>query len=632
MYKTLIEQQGFKLLEQIDNTLHTEIWKANQRELDRVVCLQILKPEAAQNALELEHFLVIARTFAKVKNETITAVFDIVSTSDIHYVVMEYVEGPTVGSLVVDGNKLSEAQILQIASSLAVCFEQLWQKDRIIHRNLKGQTVQIDPRGVAKLTDFSLAVTASQDLALLDSGHIVGTPSFIAPEYAQGSKNLNTQADMYSFGALLYQLSTGHAPFSSLSPVEALGAQIRSQIPPPNYVNSEISIEFSWFIHRLMMKNPNNRYPNWHDVISDIHLLMRGKAPAGIQTEERFLSTIDSRPLLDAMNDVDDEEDENDGAGDGGDAPQAKPYVRLRPRQQQASHFELDHKGDIKSNNSRSFAWLMTVLMLAWFGGVFWYRGIWVPEMQRISDGASKEALDVVAPPPTVVATSKNTETEPVVESKKDNGANMNHDASNDSEDVRKRERRHDKPPMRPFLPPALRPVQPMAVETNAVQQPVAPRPMPDNLKKALESAAKAGDLEAMREALSGEEAPFMDKGKLKSIMEKASTANKLLERGMETKKDQPISFTWRGKSRIVVPREVTENSVTLEANGRRQEIMFSDLTPDEMASLINKPQSEAETLSYCLLLMRTTHKSEIPLYASKCLPFQDILLEAIKE
>lgn len=626
MYKTLIEQQGFKLLEQIDNTLHTEIWKANQRELDRIVCLQILKPEAAQNALELEHFLLIARTFAKVKNETIAAVFDIVSTSDIHYVVMEYVEGPTVGSLVVDGNILSEAQILQIASSLALCFEQLWQKDRIIHRNLKGQTVQIDPRGVAKLTDFSLAVTASQDLAALDGGHIVGTPSFIAPEYAQGSKKLNTQADMYSFGALLYQLSTGHAPFSSLNPVDALGAQIRDQIPPPHCVNRDISIEFSWFIHRLMMKNPNNRYPDWHAVISDIHLLMRGEAPAGVQTEERFLSTIDSKPLLEAMNDVDDEEDEDDEARQG-DSAQKVPYVRLKPRQQQVSQFERDHKRDITSSNI-SFALLMTLLLVTWFGGVFWYRGIWMPETQRISDAALKETPDVVAPPPSVVVTSKNIETEP----KTDNGSNMNHDASNDSEDLRKRKRGQDKPPMRPLLPPALGPVPPVAIETNAVQQPVAPQPMPDNVKKALVSAAKAGDLDAMRTALAGEESPFLEKGKLKSILDKTPTANRLLERAMDTKKDQPISFTWRGKSRIVVPREVTETSVTLEANGRRQEIKFSDLTPDEMVSLINKPQSVVESLSYCLLLMRTTQKSEIPLYASKCLPFQDILLDAINE
>lgn len=600
MYKTLIEQQGFKLLEQIDNTLHTEIWKANQCELDRIVCLQILKPEAAQNALELEHFLLIARTFAKVKSETVASVFDIVSTSDLHYAVLEYVDGPTVGSLVVDGHTLSQTQILQIASSLALCFEQLWQKDRIIHRNLKGETVQIDPRGAAKLTDFSLAVTAAQDLGVLDAGHIVGTPSFIAPEYAQGSRSLTTQADMYSLGALLYQLATGHAPFSSMSPVDTLSAQIRGQIPPPHCLNSAISIEFSWFIHRLMMKNPINRYSDWHSVITDIHLLMQGELPTGIQTDERFLSTIEAKPLLDAMNGVDEEEEAV------GEEEKGVP-VRITRSQLKESQLERDHRRDSVRSNV-SLAALMTLLMLAWFGGLLWYRGVWAPEMQRISE-AEKKIKDVIIPPPTIVMTSKVQVVEQVVKPQK-----------------------NDEPEVKVAVSEPKEVPQPATPETTEVPQPVAPVPMPEELKKSLVVAAKAGDLAAMRAAFDEVQSPFIGKNEHRFILEKASTANQLLEQTMNTKKDQTISFTWRGKSRIVVPRDVTETSVTLEANGRRQEIKFSDLTPDEIMSLVNKPQTEAEALSYCLLLMSTTQKSEVPLFASKCLPFQDILLQASKE
>jgi serine/threonine protein kinase len=622
MHKMLIEEQGFKLLEQIDNTIHTEIWKANQRELDRVVCLQVLKPEASRNALELEHFLLIARIFAKVKSETVAAVFDIVSHNDLHYAVMEYVDGPSVGSLVANGHKISENHILQIASSLAQCFEQLWQKDRIIHRNLKGETVQIDPRGVAKLTDFSLAVTASQDLTALDGGHIVGTPSFIAPEYAQGSKNLTTQADMYSFGALLYQLATGHAPFSSMSPVDALGAQIRNQIQPPHCVNRDISIAFSWFIHRLMMKNPNNRYPDWHSVVADIHLLMQGEPPAGIQTEERFLSTIDSKPLLDAMNGVVAEEE----AADVGDAAaKTGPSVKLQSSKQKVTQIELEHKRDIQSSNLR-LASVMTLVMLFCFAGIFWYRGIWQPETNRIAEALAKKDLEVVVPPPKVLFKQPTKAVEPVAEPTKEP------DPVSDGAEDPKPERPPEKPVVRPPLPVVPPPTPPPVVKTNDVPKPVALGPMPEELKKALASAAKAGDLAAMRAAFAAEKSAFIGKEPLKHILEKAPAGNRLLERTMDSKKDQPISFTWRGKSRIVVPREVSENSVTLEANGRRQEIMFSDLTPDEVVSLVNKPQAEAESLSYCLLLMKSAQKSEVPLYASKCLPLQEVLLEAAQE
>jgi serine/threonine-protein kinase len=394
MDKNLIEQHGFKLIEKIDDTLRTEVWKATQLELDRVVCLQILKLEAAQNPVELEHFLMIARIFAKVKSDAVAAVFDIVSTPAVHYVVMEFVDGPTVGSLVTDGRRLSEEHILQIGASLAHCLEQLWHKDHLVHRNLKGDTVLIDQRGVAKLTDFSLAIKANQDLTDLDGGNIVGTPSFIAPEYAQGVKNLTTQADMYSFGALMYQLATGHAPFASLPAVDALSAQIRSQVPPPHKLNKKISIGFSWFVHRLLMKNPNNRYADWREVLQDIHLITQGEAPAGIKTEEQYFSTINSKPLLDAMEGIEEEEEEAVVTS----VPKGQK-VRVKSTGQHFTQFEEEHNREIR-RSANQFAAFMIVLLLGWFVGFFWYRGVWQPELERISKAMALKK-DVVITPPT---------------------------------------------------------------------------------------------------------------------------------------------------------------------------------------------------------------------------------------
>jgi hypothetical protein len=151
-------------------------------------------------------------------------------------------------------------------------------------------------------------------------------------------------------------------------------------------------------------------------------------------------------------------------------------------------------------------------------------------------------------------------------------------------------------------------------------------------LHQALVAAAKAGDLSAMQTAFEGEATQFKDKERMAKIMRKAPDFSKLIEKTMESKQDQTISFLWRGKSRIVVPRAVTASSVTLEANGRRQEINFTDLTPDEMVSLIMPPHSENDVLSYCVLLLKSTQKSELPQYARRCPVFQDILLEALKE
>jgi hypothetical protein len=267
----------------------------------------------------------------------------------------------------------------------------------------------------------------------------------------------------------------------------------------------------------------------------------------------------------------------------------------------------------------------MTLLMLVCFAGIFWYRGIWEPEKKRIAEALIQKDQEVVVPPPKIVVTQQTKAVEPVAEPTSDDVP------APDPSEAPKREHRREKPVIHP-PPDVVPPPPPPLVKTNDVPKPVELGPMPEELKKALVRAAKAGDLEAMRAAFAAEKSLFIGKELLKPILDRAPTANRLLERTMDSKKDQPISFTWRGKSRIVVPREVTENSVTLEANGRRQEIMFSDLTPDEVVSLVNKPQTESEALSFCLLLMKSSQKGEVPMFASKCLPMQEVLLEALQE
>ncbi len=615
----LIEQHGFKLIEKIDDTLRTEVWKATQLELDRVVCLQILKKEAAQNPIELEHFLMIARIFAKVKSDAVAAVFDIVSTPAVHYVVMEFVDGPTVGSLVTNGRRLSEDHILQIGASLAHCLEQLWHKDHLIHRNLKGDTVLIDQRGVAKLTDFSLAVKATQDLTALDGGNIVGTPSFIAPEYAQGVHNLTTQADMYSFGALMYQLATGQAPFASLNAVDAISAQIRGQVPPPHKLNKGISIGFSWFVHRLLMKNPNNRYADWREVLQDIHLVTQGEAPTGIKTEEQFFSTINAKPLLDAMEGIEEDEEVEESSHIG-------HKVRVKSSVQHLTQFEEEHNRDIR-RSANQFAAFMIVLLLVWFLGFFWYRGVWEPEQQRISKAMALKK-DVVVDSPSMVVVTKGPSSNNGGEARTEGGEGVTKQPSVTPPVPRpptpEPEPKHEvKPEPKPEVTPVVAPIEP------PVQEPVE---MPDSLRQALVAAAKSGDLSALKIAFENDESKFKKREKMRIILRRAPDFATLIGQAMESKKDQPISFLWRGKSRIVVPRDISSLSVTLEANGRRQEINFSDLTPDEMVSLITKPQMDAEALSYCLLLFKSTQKSEISDYARRCPPFQDILVEAAKE
>jgi hypothetical protein len=366
------------------------------------------------------------------------------------------------------------------------------------------------------------------------------------------------------------------------------------------------------------MKNPNNRYSDWHEILQDIHLITQGEAPAGIKTEEQFFSTIDSKPLLNAMEGIDDEDAEVVEES----SPKKGPKVRVKTRVTKFSHFETGQVKEVPPGRNL-FPALMMFLLIAWFLGFFWYRGVWEPEMQRISKAIASKKNVVVNPPVRVVDTQ---------------GVSANKGGvsrTEGTEGVTKQPpetppvRRPPTPPPepkpepKPEVTPEVKPVEPR------VQEPIE---MPDSLRQALITAAKSGDLSALKAAFDKDESKFIKRERMNGILRRAPEYSTFISQAMESKKDQPIAFLWRGKSRIVVPRAVTETSVTLEANGRRQEINFTDLTPDELVSLSRKPHHDAEALSYCLLLMKSSQKSEISQYAFRCPPFQDILLEAQKE
>ena len=593
MYRNTIEQQGFRLIQQIESTLQTEVWKAQQVTLDRTVCLQILKPELACEGVERERFLAMARCFAKLKSESIASVFDVVSDGDLHYVVMELVDGPTLEEALAQSSPFPLKQILQIASSLAFGFEQLWESARVVHRNLKGATVRLDPRGVAKITDFSLAFVAKPgvDMVALDGGHVVGAPSFISPEYAQGQTALTTQSDMYAFGALLYMLATGHAPFGTLSAGDVLECQVRSQIAPPHLLNSRVPVAFSWFIHRLMMKNPLNRYGDWRAVRYDIKCLLNDLEPRCVRPEEAFLSTILEQPMLDAMaaEAAAEEEQENES--------NTRKSIRLKQTGRHNPHWEEVHRRDIAHHNAR-MAFFMSLLLLTWFALLFWYRGVWQPSRQA-QEAEAPLVTEEVAPPEEAVV---------VVD--------------------------EVPPPPPPIVPTVVTP-PPVAVKVTPVVTNTPPPvekvvEMPKALRDVLVAAFKVGDLVAAKKSFADDETPFTMRDVVREVIDSAPSVEAMIEAGARAKIGRALSVNWKGKARNMIPRSIANGIIAVEVNGRTHEIVIKELSPDEKLEFVAAPKSEGEHLTYCLMLLDSSRPNDVTKFAEKCPAVKDLVLRAM--
>ena len=611
---------AFDLVERLDSTLHTEVWKAIQTNLKRTVVLHILKPESAADPREREHFLAIARSFAKIKSESVASIFDIISDADYHYVVMEYVEGPTLDDLAHHKHAVTVEQALKIGLSIASCFEQLWQGQHIIHRNLKSSVVRLDSRGIAKLVDFSLAIMQKSPhmQSTLDDGNIVGTPGFISPEQVQGVEHLTTQSDMYALGAVLYHLSTGVQPFYNADPLVTLNAQLREQLVPPHVLNPKFPTVFSWLIHRLMMKNPTNRYANWALVIQDLHLMLANQVPSCVTPQESFISTIDIAPLLKP-------------------ATSKKPATKIKTKPHVVSLAEKEHHEEIRRENriKAIVAWL---ILVAWLGTIFWFRAIFQKDPQALTQSETPPTNDVhaVADPVTV---SPAPEREQPMETPAPVAVAPEHPAV-----VEPAAPVHvPTPKPTPVAAPAPATVEPPAsqVEKPQATPPVEKAPPPPPPKPALADdpsetleihlveAISKGDAEACIKLLSESTEHFRDKAGMLALLQKAPSVTALVEASARTLVGRPVPLLRNGRERIVTPRQVGNGIIQVEANGRTVDLPIAILTPDEKLNWIDPPATAPESFSYCLLLMQTAKRSEVEKQAENCPLFKRYLQKA---
>ena len=592
-----IEQNGFRLVEVVDDTSRTVVWKAVQNTLDRTVIIRILKPDAAANPTEVDHFLSIARLFARIKSESIAAVFDIVSDGDLHYVVMEHVEGPTLEEVTSSRGPLAIDKILRIAVSLIHSLDQMWRTAHIVHRNLKSSTIRLDPRGVAKITDFSLAIAAGPgvDATALDGGHIVGTPCFLSPEQAQGAHMLNTQSDMYALGAVLYHLATGKVPFEDRTVVAILAGHIKEQIPPPHVLNKRIPVTFSWFLHRLMMKNPNNRYEDWEHVLRDVRHISAGTEPSSVRPEEEYLSTID----IGHPGDVDEQQPAHD-----------RSRVRLR-RKDNRSHIDAD-PGKLFTRDIRQDDLIRGIicwaLLAGWLSLVFWFRAVYQgepaaglspadqAEEQAIAELDGRDGLPEPSPEPPP-APKAQAQTPPV-------------------------------PAGQPVV--AAAEPTPEAPQAKPTQDPLPPSGIPPPVVRGLAQALANNDLGAARLILKNATEKFQEKEALLALINEADDPDAAVAEYLKTQIGKPLLFEHKGKQRTVIPRSVENGVIQLEANGRGAEFPIDKLTADEKLRWLDKPQDAADCVTYCLILLHSTRRDELPARVAGCPLLAEAFTQAV--
>ncbi len=267
MEKIILDDR-YEIIEQIGVGGMAKVYKAKDRLLDRFVAIKILKDQYAEDSEFLKKFNNEAQSAAKLSHINIVNVFDIgedlYKGERIHYIVMEYVDGQTLKDLIVSEKRLSNPDIIDYSIQIAQALKTAHQAG-IIHRDIKPQNILIDNYGLLKVTDFGIA-RVSSNATITYTSSILGTVHYISPEQAKG-KIVDEKSDLYSLGAVMYEMATGKVPFDADNSVSIAVMHIQDKPEPAKNLNPNLSDHLNYIIMKLLDKDPANRFLNAKELI-----------------------------------------------------------------------------------------------------------------------------------------------------------------------------------------------------------------------------------------------------------------------------------------------------------------------------------------------------------------------------
>ncbi len=275
------EIPGYQVLERVGKGSMGVVYKARQTSVDRVVAVKVLLDALAKNREFIKRFEREAKIAAKLSHNNIVNAIDAGEVDGHHYFVMEYVEGSTIKDELDKGRIFDEKTAIKITLAVTEALKHAHARG-LIHRDIKPENVILTRDGNVKLADLGLArLTADEKWAMSEAGMAIGTPYYISPEQVRGQVDVDIRADIYSLGATLYHMVTGHVPYGGDNPTQVMQKHVDKNVilVPPDHLNTKLSSGLGMVVETMMAKNRENRYRNPDDLILDLKCLLQGESP-----------------------------------------------------------------------------------------------------------------------------------------------------------------------------------------------------------------------------------------------------------------------------------------------------------------------------------------------------------------
>lgn len=264
-----ILDERYELIKKIGSGGMADVYMAKDILLDRVVAVKILHGNFAEDEDFVLRFRHEAQSAGKLTHPNIVGIYDVGCDGDIHYIVMEYVEGQTLKQYIQSHLSIPIDTAVRIAIDIGNALEEA-HDNGIIHCDIKPHNILLTGDGKVKVTDFGIA-RAINSSTVIDKQSILGSVHYLSPEQAAGDK-ITEKTDIYSLGIVLYEMLTHHLPFEGETAVSIALKHMQGDVPRPTKYNPAISPMLEECLLTALQKDPNKRYDTVGDFISELKI------------------------------------------------------------------------------------------------------------------------------------------------------------------------------------------------------------------------------------------------------------------------------------------------------------------------------------------------------------------------
>ena len=273
------------------------VYKAFDHKLKRNVAIKVLRDDVAMDTQSRRRFRTEYQAVGMLSHPNIRAVYDVVSSGDTEYIVMEYVDGINLKQYLKKKGAVSWKETLHFSTQIAKALSHAHSKG-IIHMDIKPQNIMLPKDGVAKVADFGIAQLEESSPEDDDSEEAVGSIHYISPEQARG-ETVDARTDIYSLGVVMYEMLTGTLPFDGESVAEVAVKHFTVAPVAPTEINPDIPLELEEITLRAMQPNPDDRYPSADEMLADLEDFRKGQTSSiGAVVRQAIAAETDRRAGL----------------------------------------------------------------------------------------------------------------------------------------------------------------------------------------------------------------------------------------------------------------------------------------------------------------------------------------------